>query len=48
MRYVIDLAVLGVVFLIFMLLFKNASAAIMAALILAGAADALIWDLKKR
>jgi len=44
MRYAVDLAVLGVVFGIAMMVFKDAVSALLAGVIIAGATDALIWD----
>ncbi len=44
MRYAVDLVVLGVVFGIAMMVFEDAVSATLAGIIIAGAADALIWD----
>jgi len=48
MRYVVDLAVFGGVFLLAMLVFQSALEAVLAGLIIAGAAEALLWDSNKR
>ena len=47
MRYAVDVAILGVVFVLAMMLFQNAVSAALAGMILAGAADAVLWDPKK-
>lgn len=44
MRYAVDLAVLGAVFLLGMMVFRQPVAALMAGVIFAGAAEALLWD----
>ncbi|HOP20323.1 MAG TPA: hypothetical protein PLV61_13695 [Parvularculaceae bacterium] len=48
MRYVVDLAVFVGVFLLGLLVFKSASYAMLAALIVAGAAEALLGSSFKR
>ena len=48
MRYAIDLLVFCGIFLMAFRVFQNGTAAAAAAIIIAGAADALIWDPKKR
>ncbi len=47
MRYVIDLAVFGAVFLLWMNLFESTLAALLCGLIIAGAGDTVLWDTKK-
>jgi hypothetical protein len=44
MRYAVDLAVLGAVFGIGMMVFQDTVSALLAGIIIAGATDALIWD----
>ena len=48
MRYAVDLAILSAVFLIGMLVFQNAVSALLAGLIIAGAAEALLWDVERK
>ena len=48
MRYAVDLAVLGVVFGIAMVVFQHATSALLAGIIIAGAGDALLWDIDRK
>ena len=48
MRYAVDLAVLCVVFGIAMMVFQNATGALLAGMIIAGAGDAVLWDVERR
>lgn len=46
-RCLVDLAVLGAVFILGMLVFKSASLALLAGIILTGVADVVIWEPRK-
>jgi len=48
MRYAVDLAVLGAVFVIAMMVFQHTVSALLAGIIIAGAGDALLWDVDKK
>lgn len=48
MRYAVDLAVLGAVFGIAMMVFKDTPSALLAGIIIAGAGDALLWDIDRK
>jgi|GEM_PF-3914541 len=48
MRFALDLAIFGVVLVLGMVVFESATLGALAAVILVAAADALIWDPKRR
>lgn len=48
MRYALDVALFGAVFVFALLLFQSAFHAALAGLIIAGAGDTLIWTEKKK
>ena len=48
MRFASDLAIFGVVLILGMIVFESAALGALAGVIIVTAADALIWDVKKR
>ncbi len=48
MRIALDLAIFGVVLVLGMTVFESAALGALAGVIIVGAADALVWDPKRR